>query len=281
MDFHSANLTSRSSYILDPDGVVLPDFAAYALGGSVKGRVTMKFEGLKFRADTKIQGIRLSQVTPAIDHEGFPIDSLHWDAVISADTVETWHDNFRDFDITARMHWDEPDEPIAGHIPVASDSVLRYRYGLDTLELSQFDFETPTSRGSFTGVLHPKNTSLDVKLDVGSLAAWDDFIHAISGDKPGTPEAKTVIDGALQWTGKIAGPSDGPTFSGHFQGEHVRYDNFLLDSLTGEMTYSPSQLVIARGLARRLMSQVLMSEAATTPEAVIANSPPKPACDTP
>ena len=251
LDFHSANLASRSSYILDPDGVVLPDFAAYALGGSVKGRISMKFEGLKFRADTKIQGIRLSQVTPAIDHEGFPIDSLHWDGVISADTVETWHDNFRDFDITAHMHWEEPDEPSAGHIPVASDSVLRYRYGLDTLELSQFDFETPTSRGSFTGVLHPKNTSLDVKLDVGSLAAWDDFIHAISGDKPGTPEAKTVIDGALQWTGKIAGPSDGPTFSGHFQGEHLRYDNFLLDSLAADMTYSPSQLVIARGVARR------------------------------
>ena len=37
-DFHSANLSSRSSYVLEPKGVVLPDFAAYALGGSVKGR---------------------------------------------------------------------------------------------------------------------------------------------------------------------------------------------------------------------------------------------------
>ena len=250
LDFHSANLSSRSSYVLEPDGVVLPDFAAYAFGGSVKGRVTMKFDGLKFRAETKIQGVRLGDVTPAIDHQGFPIDSLHWDAILSGDTVETWHDNFREFDISARMHWEEPDEPLPGHIPVNSDAVLRYRYGLDTLELSQFDFETPSSRGSFTGILHPKQTSLDAHLDIGSLAAWDDFIHAIAGDKPGTPDAKIPIDGAMVWNGRITGPSDGPMFTGHLQAEHARYDNFALDSISGDLTYSPNELVIARGQAR-------------------------------
>jgi translocation and assembly module TamB len=250
-DFHSSNLTARSNYILDPEGVVLPDFAAYALGGSVKGRITMKFDGVKFRAETKVQGVRLSAVTPAIDHAGFPIDSLHWDSVITADTVETWHDNFRDFDISARMHWDEPDEVQPRHVPVTADAVLRYRYALDTLQLDQFDFETPTSRGGFSGVLHPKETSLDAHIDIGSLAAWDDFIHAISGDKPGTPEAKIVIDGAVQWTGKIVGPSTGPAFTGHLQGKRVRYDNFVLDSLTADLNYSPSELVIAHGRAQR------------------------------
>ena len=250
-DFHSANLSSRSSYVLDPDGVLLPDFAAYALGGSVKGRITMKFDGLKFRAETKVQGVRLAAVTPAIDHAGFPINSLHWDAVITADTVETWHDNFRDFDISANMQWEEPDDVMPGHMPITSEAVLRYRYGPDTLQLDQFDFETPTSRGSFTGLLAPKTTSLDAHLDIGSLAAWDDFIHAISGDKPGTPAAKIVIDGAMQWTGRITGPSGGPTFTGHIQGERVRYDNFLLDSLAADLTYSPEQLVISQGHARR------------------------------
>jgi translocation and assembly module TamB len=251
LDFHSANLTSRANYILDPDGVVLPNFAAYALGGSVKGRVTMKFEGLKFRCDTRVEGIRLSSVTPAIDHEGFPIDSLHWDSVISADTVETWHDNFREFDVSARMHWDEPDDLAPGHMPVTSDAVLRYRYGLDTLEIKQFDFETPTSRGTIAGVLHPQDTSLDVSLNVGSLAAWGDFIHAIAGDKPGSPDAVKSLDGSLVWNGKIVGPSDGPAFQGHFQAEHARYDNFVLDSMDGDLTYSPSQLVISRGRAHR------------------------------
>jgi translocation and assembly module TamB len=250
-DFHSANLTSRSHYVLESDGVVLPDFAAYGLGGSVKGPITMKYDGLKFRAVTKVQGIRLSGVAPAIDHAGFPIDSLHWDSVIYADTVETWHDNFRDFDISARMRWEEPDETMPGHVPVTSEATLRYRYTPNSLELSQFEFETPTSRGSFTGILHPKQTSLDVRMDIGSLAPWDDFIHAISGDKPGTAAAKIPIDGSLQWNGRITGPSDGPTFQGHFHGERARYDNFALDSIDGDMTYSPTELAIARAHARR------------------------------
>src|SRR6516225_3185224 len=251
LDFHSANLSSRSSYVLEPKGVVLPDFAAYALGGSVKGRITMRYEGLQFRAQSRVQGIRLSEVSPAIDHAGFPVDQLHWDSVISADTVETWRENFRDFDLTAKMHWEEPDEVAPGRIPVSGDWTLRYRYERDLLELTQGEFETPTSRGSFTGALDPKNTTLDVKLDVGSLEAWDDFIHALAGDKAGTPEAAVPIHGAVQWTGKITGPSDGPTFQGHVRGERVRYADFRLDTIDGDLTYSPRELVISQGHAVR------------------------------
>ncbi len=90
----------------------------------------------------------LSAVTPAIDHAGFPIDSLHWDSVISADTVETWHDNFLDFDISARMHWAEPADLMPGHMPVTGDWNLRYRDLLNTLYLAQGEFETPTTRGT-------------------------------------------------------------------------------------------------------------------------------------
>ncbi|HTQ96907.1 MAG TPA: translocation/assembly module TamB domain-containing protein [Candidatus Acidoferrum sp.] len=251
IDFHSANLSSRSSYVLDAKGVVLPDFAAYALGGSVKGRINMRYEGLLFRAETKLQGVRLSSVTPAIDHEGFPIDQLHWDSVISADTVETWRENFLDFDVAGTMHWDAPDNLAEGHMPVTGDWKLHYKYEPNTLQITQGDFETPTTRGSFTGLLAPKNTALDAKLEIGSLLDWDDFIHAIAGDKPGTPDAAIRIGGALNWTGKIVGPSDGPTFEGHFHGEHVQYADVSMDTIEGDLSYSPDHLTISRGHAVR------------------------------
>jgi translocation and assembly module TamB len=258
LDFHSANLSSRSSYILDPKGVVLPDFAAYALGGSVKGRINMRYEGLRFRAETKLDHIRLTALTPALDHEGFPVDKLHWDSLISGDTVETWHDNFLDFDVSGTMHWTGPEEAEAGHIPVSGDWTLRYRYEPDILEITQGEFETPTSRGSFAGRLAPKNTELDAHLDIGSLLVWNDFIHAIAGDKPGTPEAAVRMDGSLQWSGKITGPSDGPEFQGHFRGEHLRYDQVRLDTFEGDLTYSPSQLVLSRARAVRGLMQADM-----------------------
>ena len=250
-DFHSTNLTSRASYVLDAKGVVLPDFAAYALGGSVKGRITMAFDGLKFRAVTRLQDLRLSAITPAIDHEGFPIDKLHWDSVISGDTVSTWRENFLNFEITGNMHWEEPDENAAEHIPVSGDWVIRYRYEPNILDIKQGEFETPTARGSFTGKLAPKNTALDAKLDIGSLLAWNDFIHAIAGDKPGTPEAAVRMDGSVRWAGTITGPSDGPKFEGHFRGEHVRYDQLRLDGIDGDLSYSPTALDISHAHAVR------------------------------
>jgi translocation and assembly module TamB len=251
LDFHSANLSARSSYVLDPKGVVLSDFAAYALGGNVKGKITMTFDRLLFRGETRVQGVRLSAVTPAIDHAGFPIDSLHWDAVINADTVETWRENFKDFDISAKMRWDEPEDLLAGHVPVTADWQLRYRTSTSRLELQQGEFETPSSHGLVTGALDPKNTALDVNLDVGSLETWDDFIHSIAGDKPGTPDAKTVIGGSLHWVGNITGPSDGPTFQGHFHGERNIYDTFQVDAMDGDISYSPTGLTITNGHAKR------------------------------
>jgi translocation and assembly module TamB len=250
-DFHAANLSSRSNYVLDANGAVLPDFAAYALGGSVKGRITMQYEGLKFRGETKLQGIRLSALGPAIDHAGFPVDKLHWDSVISADTVETWHDNFRDFDISAKMQWEDPNEVASGHTPVSGSWQIRYRYAPNLLEIRQGEFETPSSRGTFTGRLAPKDSALDARLEIASLLDWDDFIHAIAGDKPGTPEAAVRIDGSMRWSGTITGPSDGPEFQGHLKGERIRYGEVQLDTIDGDLTYSPSQLVIARGHAVR------------------------------
>jgi translocation and assembly module TamB len=250
-DFHSANLTSRSSYTLDAKGVVLPDFAAYALGGRVNGRITLSYEGVRFRAETRLENVRLSAVAPAIDHAGFPIDQLHWDSVISADTVESWRENFRDFEITVKMHWEGPEEAAPGHISVSGDWGLRYRYEPNILDITRGDFATSTTRGSFTGRLAPKDTDLDAQLDIGSLLVWNDFIHAIAGDKPGSPEAAVRIDGALQWNGKITGPSDGPEFQGHFRGERLRYDQVRVDIADGDLTYSPSLLQIARGHAVR------------------------------
>jgi translocation and assembly module TamB len=251
LDFHSANLGSRSSYILDPKGLLLPDFAAYALGGSVKGRINMRYAGVVFRAETKLEGLRLSSLTPAIDHEGFPADQLHWDSVISGDTVETWRKGFLDFDVAGTMHWDAPDNLALGHLPVTGDWKLHYRYEPNTLEILQGNFDTPTTRGEITGLLAPNKTALDTKLDIGSLLEWDDFIHSIAGDKPGSPDAAVPIAGKLTWNGKIVGPSGGPEFQGHFYGEGVRYGVVQADAMEGDLSYSPDHLTISRGHAVR------------------------------
>lgn len=250
-DFHEANITSRSNYTLEESGVVLPDFTAYALGGSLKGKITMKYDGLLFRGETHLEKMRLGEVTPALDHRGFPIDTLHWDAVITADTVETWREGFRDFEVRATMNWSEPDDLLPGHIPVEGDWKLRYRDEPGILDISEGYAETPSSRITTSGRLAPKDTAIELHLEAGSLEPWNDFIHAISGDKPGTPEAAIRIAGAVDWEGTISGKADEPIFQGHARGENVRYGDFGLDTLETDMLYSPAELVITRGHARQ------------------------------
>ena len=222
----------------------LPDFTAYALGGSLKGQLTMKYEGLQFRAVTKLQNVRLSEVTPAIDHAGFPIDSLHWDSVISADTVETWHDNFRDFDVAATLQLEEPDDLRAGHIPVTGDWKIRYRDNRNLLEISAAGFRNADLARDNHGSAGTERYGIGCSS--GRWARWK--TGAISFTRSleinlGARKRKIRYIGSLQWDGTITGASDGPTFTGHFRGENFRYAIVALDSLDGDMIYSPKALI--------------------------------------
>ncbi|HLZ91218.1 MAG TPA: translocation/assembly module TamB domain-containing protein [Candidatus Acidoferrum sp.] len=249
--FTASGLASRGSFQMDNKGLVVPDFLALAFGGTVKGRVTMLFDGLKFRADTHVQDAHLAGVLPAIEHPGFPVDELHWDTLISADTTETWSGPFQHFEITGTMQWVSPDSVAAGHIPVDGDWEIRYRYDPETLTVNSGEFETPASRGTVSGVLAPRRTQMDVKFETGALESYRDFINALREAPANSADAIKVINGSARWEGTISGPSGGPTFAGHVRGEAVHYDDLAFDSLEGELSYSPDELTFSHAHIRR------------------------------
>jgi translocation and assembly module TamB len=248
--FHAAGLRSRGSFRIDNKGLEIPDFLAEAFGGTVKGRVTLRFDGLLFRGVTHVEGAHLAGVLPAIEHPGFPADELHWDTLISADTVETWTAGFEHFEISAKMNWNSPDEIAEDHIPVDGDWDIRYRYDLETLNITSGDFETPETRGTITGILAPKETSLDVRFETGALESYLDFINAIRDAPSGSPDAIKVISGSAKWDGRIVGPAARPLFLGHLRGEGIHYEASAIDLIEGDLTYSPQELSLARGRVR-------------------------------
>ena len=249
--FHASGLSSRGTVQMDNKGLIVPDFVAVAFGGMVKGSVTMRFDGLKFRADTHLQDMHLAGVLPAIEHPGFPVDELHWDTLISGDTVETWSGPFQHFEVSGTMQWTSPDTVASGHIPVDGDWDIRYRYDPQTLTVSGGEFETPTSRVSVTGTLAPRNTAMDVQFETGALESYRDFINALREATPSSPDAIKVLTGGARWDGKITGPSGGPTFEGHMRGERVGYEDLAFDFVDGELSYSPDELTFSRGRVRR------------------------------
>lgn len=248
--FHAKGLTSRGSYQIDNAGLEVPDFFAGAFGGKVTGRVTMRWDGLKFRAETHVENVKLAPVLPCIEHRDFPIDELHWDARITADTVETWTAGFEHFEIFAKTVWDTPEQLAEHHQPVSAAWQFRYRYDPGTVAIDSGEFETPSSRGTIDGLLSPRNSALNLKFETGALETYKDFIDAVRGAAPRSAEAAKQISGSVLWDGKILGPSVGPTFQGHLRGEKVRYDGVFMDFVEGDLTYSPSELTLARGHGR-------------------------------
>ncbi len=251
VDFHATGLTTRGSYRIDNRGLEVPDFFAGAFGGRVTGRVTMRFDGLQFKADTHVQDVRLAAVLPSIEHRNFPIDELHWDGRITADTVETWSGPFRHFEISAKSVWEAPEQLAEHHQPMTAAWKFRYRYDPNILTIDAGEFETPASRGSIDGILAPRNSALNMRFETGTIETYKDFIDALRGAVPRSSEAAKPISGSVRWDGKIAGASGGPAFQGHLRGERVRYDGVFLDYLDGDLTYSPLEFTLVRGHARR------------------------------
>jgi translocation and assembly module TamB len=250
-EFHASGLISHASYRLDEHSLELTDFVAAAMSGTVKGKVTLRYSGMQFRAVTHVEGFRLAQVFPAMEHRGFPIDELHWDGILSADTVETWTNAFRKFEITANMHWDAPSAPYPNHQPVTADCELRYQDEAGILTIRSGEFGMPSSRLSISGVLAPRNTDLELKFETAAIETYRDFIHRLEGVSADSKEGQTILSGGVRWDGRITGASSRPTFAGHTRGERVRYDGIALDALEGDLTYSPSVLSFKRGRAQR------------------------------
>jgi len=246
--FHQAGLRSTGNYRLDRNGLDIPNFVALAFGGSVKGHVTMKLPGLEFRAETHAEGVRIAQLFPAIDHRGFPIDRLHWDSLLSADTVETWEGAFDHFEIAGLSTWTAPQEIAPGHLPVTGAWKFTYKQDPEILKLDSAEFDTPASRLRASGSLGHSNSVLELHIEGGELEAFNDLIQSIEEVAPGTPEEISPhIHGAATWDGRMTGPLGGPTFSGHVRGERIVYGKLHLDSVDGDLTYSPSELSLARG----------------------------------
>jgi translocation and assembly module TamB len=251
IDFHYGGMSSRGTYRLNRSGLEIPDFSAYAFQGSVKGKVTLQFQGVKFRAVTHTQDIRLAQTLPALEHRNFPIDELHWDGILTADTVATWTRSFREFEVGGAAAIVPPATLAPGHQPVTGNWTFHYRHVPSLLSVQSSTFETPNSRVSASGILSPGNTSMDLKFEAASLATYHDFINALRDLPPSSPGAKKPLAGSARWDGRVTGSTAHPTFTGHLRGEQLRYGGLSLDTLEGDLVFSPSFLQLANTRARR------------------------------
>jgi translocation and assembly module TamB len=249
--FHATGMSSRAAYRVDNRGVEAPDVTAEVFGGRVAGRVSLRFDGLAYRAETRAEGVRLAQALAAVEHRNFPVGSLHWDALVSADTVATWNADFQHVEVSGKSLWSPSDARLPGTVPVSARWDFRYRRDRNVLVVETGEFTTPAGRGLLSGTLGSVDSQLSAQFDIQDLATWNDFIVAIQDRAPGSPGAAPRIGGRATWTGRMVGPLGHPTFIGRVRVDGARYDEWQCDSIEADMTYSPAEFSLSRGRVRR------------------------------
>jgi translocation and assembly module TamB len=252
--FHTSGLSSRGRFELQRDRLLVPDFHAEGLGGSLDGRLEMLYHGLAFRLESDVQEMSLAAILAALQHPGFPVATLHWDSGVSVHSVSTWDANFLHFDTRGTTAW-TPLPAEAGVLPTTGRAEFHFSRDAAAADLSSGLITTPVSRVAFAGRLGARDSNLRLELDAGDLGSFADFINALRGSDV-EPQR---IAGRGSWTGTITGPLAGATLAGHARALHASYADLLWDEIDGDVSYSPDALQLDSVRATRGRSSASVS----------------------
>lgn len=245
--FHSAGIESAGRYHLADGRILMPEFTARALGGQVRGDLEFRFEGQRFRVNSQARGMSVAQVLAAVDNPKMPVGALHWNGSLDVDSVTTWERDFKSVDSRGLSLWSPPVAPAEGEIPVTARLDYHYVMDLDQVELRRSEISTPTARLTFDGRLGAEDSALLADFRTSDLAPWNDFIHRLRG-----PEAEPVpIRGEAHWQGRVTGRLSRPTMAGRVTAQRIAYGALYWDQVAGDVSYSPDEVRLDRGVARR------------------------------
>ena len=236
--FHATGFSSRGRYELQHDRLVVPDFHAEGLGGTLDGRLEMLYTGLRFRLESDLREMSLAAILSALHHPGFPLATLHWESRVAVHSVTAWDANFVHLDARGTTDWTPPPTVAPGLLPATCTAEFHFSRDAAAVDLSSGLITTPVSRVAFAGRLGARDSNLRLDLDASELLPFDDFINALRGSDAGPQR----ITGRGFWTGSITGPLGGPTLAGHARVLHAAYADLLWDELEGEVSYSPGSL---------------------------------------
>ncbi|MGC2333130.1 MAG: translocation/assembly module TamB domain-containing protein [Candidatus Acidiferrales bacterium] len=245
--FHARDFETSGNYDVAKDGLVVRNLSAEALGGALDGQLQLAFKGLKFRTETHFHGASLAATFAALDHDGFPVDSLHWDAAMEVDSVNSWDGAFKDFRTVGTMQWAPPASLASGTIPASAHFQYDYDNDSKIVTITQSRITTPKAEVDVDGTLGKNDSALETQFRTQDLTDWDDFINAIRG--PNAEREK--IAGRVDWTGRVLGPIAGPTFAGHVNATNAQYGKLQWDELKDDMEYSPDGFRLSKATVQR------------------------------
>jgi translocation and assembly module TamB len=245
--FHAGGIESWGNLYAENGYLHMPVFYAKALGGNLQGRLDMAFKGLKFRTDTKFTGANLASVLDAVNNPSMPVRALHWGGALATNTICTWQRDFKHFTVQGVTFWMPPTQPEPGVIGVTAQMKFNYVMDRHAVALAPSTITTANSQVNFNGTLAAHHSALDATFHTSNIADWSDFIAVIRGPT----SSRETITGSADWKGNLAGPLNGPTFTGVFDAQDARFGRLYWDSITGAMSYSPREFTLSNAVVKR------------------------------
>lgn len=252
--YHARGMSSRGTLLADQQGLEIPDFQAWALGGSFSGRVKMNEKTLAFTATTHSQQVRLAQVLAAVANSDLPVQTLHWEASVGIDSVTTWRADFRDMASKGKMTWTPLAVTPAGLLPATASIQYDYQMARDSV-YSQGQISTPNTKLTLQGSIGGRTSSMNFHVTANDLRDWNDLINTLRG--PDSPPA--TILGRASWLGSVTGSIGHPMFAGEAHARQVSYDQLHWDAIDGQLAYSPDGLTLTNIEVRRGRSLALLT----------------------
>jgi translocation and assembly module TamB len=252
--YHASGMSSRGTLVADPKGLDIPDFQAWALGGSFTGRVHMNEQTLDFTAVTQSRQVSLAQILAAVQNSDFPVQTLHWEAKVEVDSVTTWRADFKDMGSSGQVRWTPLAQTPAGMIPATATIRYNYQMARDSV-ISQGEISTPNTQLRLDGSIGGRNSSMTVDMAAKDVRDWQEMINTLRG-----PEAQPAqIRGRATWQGSVTGRVSHPMFSGHVHAWDAGYDQLHWDEIEGSLAYSPDGLTLTNMRVRRGRSLATVS----------------------
>ncbi|HUO34470.1 MAG TPA: translocation/assembly module TamB domain-containing protein [Candidatus Acidoferrum sp.] len=244
--FHAKDMRTWGDYEFGKDRLGVSDLQILALGGKIGGRLDLNMKSFEFRTETAMRGVSLHAALDAVNNPSFPVDTMHWDAVMDADTVNTWKLNFHNFRTRGTTQWSPPPAPTPGLIPVTARITYDYFADRRNVAITQSEIRTRNTAIEMDGTLGAHDSTMELRLDVADLHDWDDFINDIRGQ-----DARPVrIGGTVTWKGRILGPIAGPTFSGQLRAQNANFGRYAWNDIVGMLEYSPDSFSLTNATTR-------------------------------
>ena len=226
---------SGNATLIDSDTAEVRDLKLAGFGGTFTGNAGVQ-NGQRFHVEGRLGNFDIAELARMFLHE-----NLGYDGVISG-PIQASGDFKTASNLKANVHLGIA--PGRHGVPVTGQLNADYNAAADTIDLERSYIALPNTRLDLTGSI---GKQVQIKLVSHNL---NDFLPAMQmGKKNGPKEMPIALQkgGAMTFTGAVTGKLNAPRLAGHAAVTNFEAQQRTFDSLTADLSASPSGAAVQNG----------------------------------